>query len=89
MFAVAVEEPEIEPEPQIELKIHPSLLLKVCYFSFRILSLGNNLGQRIHEPIPKVFFDQLKQVLQVLFHMYVIYLLLYFCKKQSDWLKKL
>ena len=58
MFAVKVEEPEIEPEPQIELKIHPSLLLKVRYFSFRILSLGNNLGQRIHEPIPKpqVFF---------------------------------
>ena len=33
MFAVKVEEPEIEPEPQIELKIHPSLLLKVRYFS--------------------------------------------------------
>ena len=31
MFAVAVEEPEIEPEPQIELKIHPSFLLKVRY----------------------------------------------------------
>merc|ERR1712008_638816 len=28
MFAVTVDDPEIEPEPQIELKIHPSLLLK-------------------------------------------------------------
>ena len=32
MFAVTVEDPEMEPEPQIELKIHPSLLLKVRYF---------------------------------------------------------
>ena len=37
MFAVTVDDPEIEPEPQIELKIHPSLLLKVRYFSLKIL----------------------------------------------------
>ena len=39
MFAVAVEEPEIEPEPQIELKIHPSLLLKVCFVTY-IVQIG-------------------------------------------------
>jgi hypothetical protein len=37
MFTVTVEDPEIEPEPEITLKIHPSLLLKVRYFSLGIL----------------------------------------------------
>ena len=37
MFAVTVDDPEIEPEPQIELKIHPSLLLKVRQFIFGVV----------------------------------------------------
>ena len=38
MFAVTVEDPDIEPEPQIELKIHPSLLLKVRQFTLLLSS---------------------------------------------------